>query len=492
MERILLLMAAPSYLDAEPAVLSAAQQAASAQRLTFGLCLAEEPDEESLQRMRGVSGLRYLAPWQDAWHATEALWQGETFILIANTGLRFASKWDIGLIHAWRKAPLAEPDKALLSGCLPEPADPVDAVRPIGVDGFDEGGDLIPRKGTPLRYAEKPQRALLLSPGFCFGPAAFFRAAEHSGDAPWITALREGWQPMTLHRPLLRQNGPYELPPFPCPQAFAEEMELGTQYGVHADTREAEARARTGLFSTDLSYPMRPPAAVRAQEAAKAQARVRAVPLMVTAMLPHLMGHEPTPEETMHDFAMLCSIKALPLVAFGDTAHLRWMEPLLANTVEFKKRYGLRLPEKLADQPPERLMPLSKAALLAQARERQLNHTHYGWLDPDALRWPVAPFASLQWDAVCTDAIVLAIVDGKPDTTAVIVPENYVLPLRETMAEQCRAALWGTGALPEETELWRDTMKLHPDWFRPVELPEERRLLSLILTARGEEFHTEA
>ena len=492
MERILVLMAAPSFADAEAAVLSAANRAASTQRLTFGLCLAEEPDDEALQRMRAIPGLRYLAPWEDPWHAADALWQGETFILIANEGLRFASQWDIGLIHAWRKAPLAEPDRAVLSGCPPEPADPVDAVRPIGVGGFDGEGRLLPRKGTPLRYAEKPQRALLIHPGFCFGPAAFFRAAEQSPDAPWMTALRGGWQPMTLHRTLLRQAVPYELPPFPCTEDFAADMELGLQYGVHADTREAEARARTGLFSTDLSYPMRPPAAIRAQEAARAQARVRAVPLMVTAMLPHLMGHEATPGETMHDFAMLCAIKALPLVAFGDVEHLHRMAPLLANTVEFKKRYGLRLPEKLADQPPEKLMPLSKAALLAQARERQLNHTHYGWLDADVLRWPVPPFASLQWDAICTDGILLAVVNGKPDTTAVIVPENYVLPLRETMAEQCRAALWGTGVLPDETELWSDTMKLHPDWFRPVELPEERRLLSLILTARGEEFHTEA
>ena len=52
MDRILLLMAAPDYAAADTALRSARDSAAAPERISYGLSLQEEPDEDDCAAMR--------------------------------------------------------------------------------------------------------------------------------------------------------------------------------------------------------------------------------------------------------------------------------------------------------------------------------------------------------------------------------------------------------------------------------------------------------
>ena len=61
MDRILILMSAPDFLDAQTALYSARENAADASRLSFGVVLANEPDDESHAAMAALGKVLFLA-----------------------------------------------------------------------------------------------------------------------------------------------------------------------------------------------------------------------------------------------------------------------------------------------------------------------------------------------------------------------------------------------------------------------------------------------
>ena len=97
--------------------------------------------------------------------------------------------------------------------------------------------------------------------------------------------------------------------------------------------------------------------------------------------------------------------------------------------------------------------------------------------------------ASVNWDAVCQEAICLAVVGGVPDTSMIVVPAGLLDAACQETLSLCQEALEAGDPLPWEQDLWRRMMDAHPDWFMPVELPGPRELLSLTMLSREEEFH---
>ena len=175
MERILLLMAATSATEAEAALQSALDNALAPKRLSFGLSLLREPDEIEAAALRRLGACQLMAPAADPWLDFAELWQGEGFLLIGSPDMRFVRHWDMLLLRELRACqPGEEAPGSILTGYLPRPEDPVEAVCPIGVEGFDAEGRLCFHRGTPLRYALHSPRTAFLHPRFCFGPGPFF------------------------------------------------------------------------------------------------------------------------------------------------------------------------------------------------------------------------------------------------------------------------------------------------------------------------------
>ena len=87
---------------------------------------------------------------------------------------------------------------------------------------------------------------------------------------------------------------------------------FGLKFSMKLESRQLSAMARTGIFTADLSFPMRVPAMVRLQEAVRdfANRRSQLNPLCVTAYLTLPVPGESLPDEEMSRFGRLA---ALPL-----------------------------------------------------------------------------------------------------------------------------------------------------------------------------------
>ncbi len=484
MDRILILMSAPDFLDAQTALYSARENAADPTRLSFGVVLANEPDEESHALMAALGKVLFLCPERDAWASMPEMWQGESHVLMAHPAMRFTTGWDKALLKALSACPATDKEQNVLTGYLPVREDPLDAVCPVGADAFTVDGDLTFRHGTPLKFTAGCERGPFLHEDFVFGPAGFFRAmAETSPDPRFLRAFEQGWCLYTLPRPVIRLV--WDLPV--APVRVSPEHPLCEQFeqvfGVDFRTGSLSAQSRRGMVSEELNFHLRVPFGVRVQEKVRrwqqglAHTRGKAAqPLCVT------LYTEGMPEETGRWLKRLAGLKHMPLLAYADPLLLRQITDFLPNVMEFKHRYMMDLPVDA----PKAIQPLSKAAILAKARDRELTHSHYIWLDADCVQFPVYPGTAFRWENVCSDRIVIAMVNGVPDPTMFSVPDGMVLTLSREMEARCLTYLNQRSDLPTEQELWQMIIREHPEWFHLQVTPVERQLFTRLTTDEEE------
>lgn len=493
-KRILLLLSAASWADARECVESARRAAARPDGLSIGVSLTQAPDEASLREMCDVPGLQYLTPACDPWQDFDALWRGETHVLAGHAAMRFARGWDRGLMASLRQCHLQGAKQAVLTGYLPRQVDPVDAVYPVALRRFDRRGRILYQRGTPLRYARSPQRSAFLHPDFCFAPSLFFRAVQDTSEPLFLAAYRQKWALYTLARPLIRMAWDDPLPPcaVPCEDDTGMLFRFEQRFDVRFAARQASNMARCGIFNRELSFATRVPLSVRVQEALRnLDNRASTLrPLCVTAWL--MIPGMPLDEQRMTCFRRLHRMRHLPLVAYADSDCIQRVRISDPHALEYKSRYGLNVPVEAMRQNRINYVRLCKPFLMAQSREKFLNHSHYIWLDWDYLRYPAYERAALDWETVCCDRIVLAMVDGEPDTSMIVVPQDMMDALCREVAVWCQTEWKLRGALPEEKALWLNLMTNHPDWFVIHQFPGRRELLAITMLTRGEELHTRA
>ena len=492
MKRILLLMSAATYAVMDRALRSAREMALHAERVTFGVLLAEEPTQEETEAMLRLGNIQFLCPAYDSWQGALPLWEGEDYILIGHPGMQFGAHWDAALICDLRRCQRGRTHKAVLTGYLPRSQDPVDAVCPVAADTFDAKGLLLFHRGTPLRYARSAQPAAFIHPDFCFGPAAFFRESEEADEPIFLRAFRQHWNLYTPVKPRIRLLWDDAVPP--CDTRCCEEGRKETvrpfeqRFGIRFAKRQLSPMTRQGVFTEDMTYPMRVPLAVKTQEIFRSlTSRADCTPLCVTASL--TLPHAPPnlPEEYLSWFKHLTALRNLALLCYADSETIRRIAPLHPNVLEYKRRYSLQTESVVGPDEALNYIKLSKPFLLNATREKFLTHSHYVWMDFGCLRYPVYEHAWLDWESICTDRIVLATVGGVPDLSMLVVPERLVRPLCKEIADRCARE---TGRLPQETTLWKLLIHDKPEWFDLRPLPGVRELFTLLTTARGEERGT--
>ena len=489
MDRILLLMAAQRFEDAEPSLHGAVENAAAPQRLSVGLVLREAPDEEANARMACLPAPRFIVGPESAWDAASDLWQGETWILLGTPAMRFERRWDRQLEKEARACRNRSVAGAILTGCLPTDADPIAAVCPVAADRFDEAGLLLQQRGMPLRYAAESEPGALIHPGFCFAQAAFWRDVAEVNAAPFWAAFVRRWSVNTLASPVITLTEDDPLPPVAAPEDAQARLRFARHFGIDFDGRRLSAKAREGVWRPGLEFPQRVPLRVKLQEGLRELDNVtsRLTPLVVTCWLT-VPGMGDRFEQEMARFRRLCAIRSIPVQCFTDEPRLRLITQTLPNTLEYQPRYGLPCARRLTAENAATYVCLSKPFLLAAAREKDLHHSHYVWMDFGYVRYPVYEKAAVDWDTVCGGQILLARVDGVPDTSMICVPEQEVLPLCRDMETICRETLRETGALPAETAVWQEMIRTWPDRFQLIDLPGRRELFGLTMPARGEEW----
>ena len=481
MDRILILLSAPEFADAQTALYSAKENAALPAALSYGIMLETEPDDEALSMMAALGNVQFLCPETNAWGAMPELWQGESYVLMAHPAMRFTRSWDKALMKELQRCPNAERGQNLLTGYLPVREDPLDAVCPVGADAFTLEGELTFRHGMPMQYTAAAERSPFLHPGFVFGPAAFFRAMAEDSPVPlFLRAYDAGWHLYTPTSPVIRLV--WDIPVSPCRVDPTLPMCEGFRkvFGVDFEAGVLSAQSRRGMLSEELDFRMKVPAAVKFKDAALrlkqklpfVSAKNPPEPLCVTLYTSSM------PEETGRWLQRLAGLKHLPLLAYAEPLLLRQITDFLPNVLEFKPRYMMEIPVDA----PQVLEMLSKTSILARARDRELTHSHYVWLDADCVQAPLYDRAFFRWEKVCTDRIMIAMVGGQPDPTMFTVPDKLILTLAREMEARCLTYLNQRGDLPTEQELWNIVIREHPDWFQLVVFPVERQLFTLLIT----------
>ncbi|MBQ8555334.1 MAG: hypothetical protein IJ438_05600 [Clostridia bacterium] len=476
MDRILMVMQTVEYADAEAALLSAKENAFFPEALSYGLVLTQEPDADAHAAMNALGLTQFICPGDDPWRAAPLLWQGEGYILLAHPAMRFSRGWDKEILRALRACPMGQLLKNVLTGYLPVREDPLGTVCPVAADGFTDAGALTFHHGTPLRYAASPVRGPFLHPDFCFAPAGFFRMAAEGEGPLFLRAFRGGWDLYTLHKPLIELLWATEVAP---ETALADDPSLAdfsALYGVDIPGRLLSPHARRGMHSEDMTFSIKVPLQVKAAEKVRQWQLQgsKVTPLCVTAVTGD------AEDEKLRWLQQLVNLRHMAILVYADAQNLRAVSQIHPNVLEYKSRYGM----ELRVDAPEVITRLSKSAILGVARDKFLTHSHYVWIDPDCIRYPVYDRAALDWDAICTDRIVMAMVNGMPDTTMFAVPDHLVLSLARELEGRCLTILGQRGQLPAENELWEIVIRENPDWFQLVALPVRRQLFTQIAELR--------
>lgn len=492
MERILLLLAAPGAAEAEAALRSAFSNATAPQRVSVGLSLLREPSEQESAALRQLGACQFLTPAADPWLDFQSLWQGEGFLLIGCPEMRFTRGWDLHLLRELRAC--QQQDTALgsvLTGYLPRPEDPVDAVCPIGAESFDSEGRLCFHRGTPLRYAKYSPRSAFLHPRFCFGPVSFFQQVAHSDGPRFLAAFQQRWDLYTLRLPLLSVEWDEPLPPCPVEGDKRVLERFEGRFGLRLATRQLSPAIRLGLTGTELSFPTRMPLPNRVQEAFHRLLchHNKARPMCATAYVNLPLPAANLPEEYLLWFQYLSSVKSIPITCFAEGDKLRMLTSQHPNVLEYKRRYALPLEVNLTPAQAMNYFRLSRPFLLAETRSRYPSQTHYIWIDFGYQRYPIYAGAAVNWDALCQENICLAQVDGQLDTSMLVIPASLLDGVCAEVLRICEEALDAVGQLPQEQEVWAQLAAEHPDWFDLIALPGPRELFSLTMLSREETMH---
>ena len=299
---------------------------------------------------------------------------------------------------------------------------------------------------------------------------ALIRAMAQGSGTAFLRAMVQGWQCCTLNQPVITLTHDLPVPPVRIDLQEDGLAQLKEEYGVDFAAGTLSAAAKRGLKSNSLDMTLAVTPLMRIKSAVQRRRRKRTdpMPLCVTVCPASL------DEEGMHWLRQLTQMQDLALLCYAEGLKLREVAEFHPNVLEYKPRYALPMP---TGKPPL----FSRAAMLSAARDRVLSSTHYIWMAPDCVRYPLYTGMALPWKRLCGEKIVLASVRNRLDLSMVVVPDKQIKPLMSAIGEQLRALL-AAGTIPETEEtLWAGIVKEHPDWFEFRALPVEKQLFTFLL-----------
>lgn len=460
MERILILLQAESWANAAEALQSAKDNAFRSDALTYALTLPDDPTEQEKRCMAEFGAMQYLVSAEMTFADMESLWQGERYVLHAHPAMRFCRGWEHALLNALNSCGT---EQAVLTGYLPAEDDPIGAVCPVAAERLD-GTALHFSHGLPLKQAAHPMAGLFLHPDFFFAPAGFVRIMAQQSGTLTTRLLHSIWQVFTLHVPVIEVTQDLPVPPETLDPESADAV------GIDLSAGAIPQHVRRGFKADTLDVPLNVSPLMKLTEAWKRRQERKhgkLVPLCVTVCTEEL------DEEGTHWLRQLTQMADLSLLCYTVSSRVREIAQFHPNVLEYKDRYALKREGKA---------PLfSRAAVLSAARDRVLSGTHYVWIAPDCVRYPLYAGLALKWREICSPEIVLARVQGKLDLSMIVVPDERLKSLLDAMDESLRA-MASAGNPPEsEDALWDAVVSAHPDWFAFFAMPVEKQLFTKLL-----------
>lgn len=485
MDRILILTAADGWSDVSACLAGAHSCAGLNKRVSYGLILHKQPSASDLDEMHLLGSVQYLVSEADPFYCFSKLWQGESHTLLADRSVLFDAGWDITLLRMLRQLERNGTEHPVLTGIPPLFNASVDAFRAVAAEritGTD--GTISYRPGTPVRYAREPQRTPFLSLQFCFASSSFFRTLECISESPSVAAFINGWDLFVPCR------CPCHAQTVLCPPAedirdpAAENWRrYARKAGITDRFPYLTGQARTGILSADLAWETSIPLRQRILD------RIRSVStsgsplslLCVSAVLSEPVHPENTPEENTACLRWLTAVRELSMIFLADAVTRPNVQLNHPNVIEFAPAAGLPVYRRLPDIEDPDYLRMSRMFFLRYCKERNPGHSHYAWLDPCSVSYPVDPDTIPNLKPFCSDRITIAEVDGKPDFSMIIVPTELISPLCGEIAAFCDQSSRKPVPFPTEEEVWSDLIGRFPSRFTMVPLPEKYGLIAHIL-----------
>ena len=446
------------------AVADAVRKAKHPGRLAFGVCPRDNVDPSLFFKAAGRAALR-LMPGDGlsaakAWQTVYGLYGGQKFALQLTPEAVFSQDWDELLSSALSRV---EPERALITGAFSADGSP----RALAVQGFSTDGGLIAAPGMKIVRAQRPLDTMLLNPGFVFGKGEWMRLAREGGlDGTSVLALSlnafsAGFQAYANHLPAFESIPTAPLPPERLPEGelsvLAPEFEEAA--GIRFGAREADARARLGVYTPDGRYPVQLSLADGLRQYAKRRRETSISRVMLATALGKAPGHLPLDMHLMM-FQNMAELKRLSLCCYCLPDRLKRMQKILPNTYARREAEG-----ELPSFSGEDAFLRSKPHFIAEAAAQFPAHSHYGWIDMDYIKHPVYENAVFLWDNLTDDKIHLASVNGTVDAGLVIVPRarvDWLVETADVLSPDPSMGPGDVGLFKCLTDTYPDAFVIHP------------------------------
>lgn len=435
--------------------------------------------------------------------------RGETHFLLLGGRFDFARGWDQQLQSALQHLSVK---KALLTGCMQKPvalpaqstkrksgktketdiqAEKTQLFRPVRPDEADMGEGVgqahLPalreteeterfriEAGLPLVCAAKPVRTLLIDPAFIFGPTAFLQEADWQEGSLSLSAYLKGYQ---VYVPIFASLWPtgklpvrnLQLPPNLLPGTTV--ARFGQMLGIGQGS--LNPKSMLGLFGVPSLYPQALPNRLRMCQRLRSR---NGMPLLVSAFIDLPDAHRPAPFYLLR-FGFLQKIACLPLLLYTGGAQERALRGAWPNTQSYPDRAVREQLSMIHDA--KQAFRRSKVMLMRRAAQRQMSFTHVAWVDMDVLPHPICPEAVPVFKPLMDGHIHMAVVDGTPDTSFLMVPvsmlkrlEKDVLSITQLDGELKRGF--------SEEALWIRLYQKHPQDFVIHHMPARQLLFASV------------
>ncbi len=448
-------------------VMEAAGKAVWPSRITFGVCPADTAEPERFFQAAGTAACRMMPgdglTLQEAWQTVYGLYGGQRYAMQCTPGAFFLKGWDQRLLTAFALIREARP---LLTGYL----SPEGIPQAVAADGFTEDGRVIIVPGTKVLHTPNPLPAFLLSPDFVFGAGEWMATAR---DLKWdgtsvlslaMSSFEAGFQAFVPNLPAVGRKAPITFPPEkPEKEAGLKAFEKFT--GISFARRETEVKSRLGLRTEEGRYSVQLPLAEGARQRLRRRQEAEGPRVMLaTALGTHPM--RPPLAVQLKLLENLAELRRLPLCCYCPPEMEALLRKFLPNTYARGEKEG-------AAYDNEAFFLTAKPYFISQAAQQFPHYSHYGWIDTAYLSHPIYRDAVFLWNALADERIHLATVDGKPDTSLILMPRSKVGWLL------AMASVLKTDPSRGDTGLFECLKDTYPDMFMLHPMEKKRTLLAL-------------
>lgn len=462
-------------------VLDAVSRGARPFALRFALPLGTEAILEELPReaIGGVTlqGTLLFYPQEMGLAGVLPLLTDETHFLFIKGPHAFSEKWDQGLFRRFQRLP--SPQAVLTAWVSAGDGDlPPQAYLPALGVAREDAVEIV--AGLPLVCAASPVKTMVVNPGLVFGSTDFLRRAHVEEDLLSIAAFVAEFSVYAVESPLLwpvsqsRKRFLEKPAGDVLPGHFLARFEQFA--GLSFEKRLVGIRSSLGLFSLEEGYPQRMPTPLMLAQQAKAilARAAHGMPMVTSAFVDLPDATKPTLLYMLR-FAYLRALGRIPLLLYAGGSQARSLKLRFPNTVAYPDTALLPRSLMAEGMRPMEHFARSKLALLQRSMRTYAGFSHYAWVDMDILDHPVCPAALPDFSVLMDGTVHLALVEGRPDASFLMVPYQHMkLLVREAEAlSQVDAAIKRSFS---EAAMLRRLVEKFPDLFTLHPMPRRQLL----------------